>query len=247
MGNRLIAADLESLELSWALAALSHYFPLAARHDEVAGVGRVLAQRLMANQQRTSGLFRASRRRRGWLRRLKSDATLASQVYPIYGLVRFGEVFGQADAIQAAQRCGEALAALQGPLGQWWWRYDVTSGQVIDGYPVYPVNQDASVPMALGSLARHVSADRYSQAVAHGLTWECGQNEPGLPLIDDEGGRIARGVERDGEGWKVSWDWNSYHPARAISAVLEVGDVFGVSAEVLTGPGVAGGRTRDGR
>jgi hypothetical protein len=229
LGGRLGAADLESLELAWALTALTHFIPLATDSDAVGKAASALANRLLERQHPGSGLFRASTRRQGWLRKQKPDAALASQIYPVYALVKFGEAFDRKDALDAARACGHAIVASQGPLGQWWWKYDVASRRVLDGgYPIYPVNQDAAVPLALLSLARHGEPGFWLDAVARGLAWECGANEVQQPLIDDERGCIARSVERDGAGWRVSWHWFSYHPARAIMALAEVGDLAGL-------------------
>ena len=230
---RLVAGALEALELAWALAALSHHLPVASRRDEVSVAAASLAARLLAHQHPGTGLFRASLRRHGLLRRQKSDATLASQVYPVYALARFGEAFDRRDALDAARRCAETLIALQGPLGQWWWKYDVESGKVTGGYPVYPVNQDAAVPSRSCRWRVTGGPTGISRRWPGGWPGSAARTKRGVPLIDDDAGCIARSLEPNGDGWRVSWDWFSYHPARAVVALTEVGEAAGLRGAEL--------------
>ena len=120
----------QSMPLAWTLSALCALHTvcaarecLGARADDVERMARTVHDRLVANQDDGSGLFYASARREGLLRRRVADTTLSSQTYPIVALTSYARTFDVREALARAARCGDRLSALQGPRGQWWWRY----------------------------------------------------------------------------------------------------------------------------
>ena len=210
----------QSMPLAWALSALCAYADAFGTKAEVRAFATSLYQRLSANQNANSGLFHASARREGWLRRRVADTTLSSQTYPIYAFARFARLFETPDALTLARRCADRLSALQGPKGQWWWRYDASKGTVGSGYPVYAVNQDGAVPLALGALQAGMGDRRYDAAVNRGLSWEGGDNELSRSLIDGQHAIVARCVETEGASYRLMWEMYAYQPSRARFAML---------------------------
>jgi hypothetical protein len=209
----------QSMGLGWALSAVCRYEMISGGHGQPVAFARELADRLLLNQA-PSGLFYASARREGWLRRKRADATLSSQTYAIGGLAAFAEVTGDGNVASAAARCADRLCSLQGPQGQWWWQYDVARGTVRNEYPVYAVNQDGAVPAAFGALQRVLGDRRYDAAIASGLHWEADPGEVKESLIDERWRFVARSVERIPNGYSVQRELYAYQPARFIVATL---------------------------
>ena len=236
--DRLPIADLESLELAWAVAALSHYFPQAqgSRRGGKRGsdAGRAPAwppaSRLRPVPRLCSapGFAAAAEARRDpGLPDLPGARPRESSARRSTGVTRSmlrGDV-------------ATTLVCLQGPLGQWWWKYRCRVGQGHRRVPRLPRESGrvGSCRAAVAVASR--AAGPLPRAVARGFAWECGANEPGLPLIDDDAGCIARSVEPDGDRWRVSWDWFSYHPARAVVALTEVGELMGLGGAELRAAG----------
>ena len=73
--------------------------------------------------------------------------SFADQVYPIYGISKFSQALGDEKALERALDCGLNICEAQGPLGQWWWHYDSSTGEVVGKYPVFSVHQHAMGPM----------------------------------------------------------------------------------------------------
>jgi hypothetical protein len=119
--------------------------------------------------------------------------SFADQVYPIYGMTKFWQVFGEPAARESALHCAEAICKAQGPLGQWWWHYDSANGQVVDGYPVFSVHQHAMGPMALLALGDATQSD-YSRSIFHGLRWINSRNELNFEMEDASARLIWRCV-----------------------------------------------------
>lgn len=207
----------DTMKLAWTLSALCHYFPVAEEPDPVSALARQLYKRIAANQSAATGLFHQSGDREGWLGRRRPIASLSSQTYPIQAFALFGRAFGSAEALEKAQRCADTICRMQGPQGQWWWRYDVAKGSVAEKYPVYAVNQDGAIPMALGELQRALQDRRYEEAIARGIEWLFGDNELSTSLVDEEAGVIWRAIQQDDHGeFGIVHEMYSYHPARCL-------------------------------
>jgi hypothetical protein len=210
----------QTLPLAWTLSALSHGVVVSSDRSRVRRLAQGCFTRLSANQDLGSGLFRGSARREGWLRRRRTDTTLSSQTYPIHALVSYAAAFGDDRALFAAERCAERLLELQGPQGQWWWRYDTRAGSVLDRYPVYCVNQDSAIPAAFGRLQAATGKMALAEAVDRGLSWQNGHNEASLSLIDERNGRVARSIAVDDGRCHISWEMYAYQPAHHLVAAL---------------------------
>lgn len=123
-------------------------------------------------------------------------ACFADQVYPIYALSKYHAATGRRDALDAAQRCADLICERMGSAGQWWWHYDYRTGNVVEGYPVYAVHQDAMAPMALIALKDAGGRD-LSEYTARGLAWlESAPEMGGGSLVDEKAGWIWRKVAR---------------------------------------------------
>jgi hypothetical protein len=182
-----------TMELSWLLSGLSEAAiacPAMRAYSEVAAN----TFRLINANQESSGLFRHSSKAGSLSGRVRSRiASFADQIYPIYAFARFCEAYAVARAGAQAVHCAKTICELQGPLGQWWWHYDVVEGTVIGQYPVYSVHQDGMAPMGLLALSR-VSGIDFAPAVYKGLNWIFGQNELKLDLRETKLSVVWRNI-----------------------------------------------------
>jgi hypothetical protein len=132
--------------------------------------------------------------RDGWIWHLgRRVACFADQVYPILAYSRYGTVFEDRQALDLAGRVVETLCRMQGPLGQWWWHYNIETGQISEEYPVFSVHQEAMAPMALLAYDR-ATGQNHRDAIDRGLTWIAGNNELQEDLIHPEDGIIWRDI-----------------------------------------------------
>jgi hypothetical protein len=204
-----------TVEVAWALSALT------VDADAPAGDLRDrLARRLLESQGVASAAFPHVLGARTGLR--GHVCCFADLVYPIQALSLRAAHAGDADAAAAATRACELIVRRQGRAGQWWWHYDVRSGDVIEGYPVYAVHQDAMAPMALLAAEKATGHD-YSEAIQLGLAWLARSPElEGRSLIDEEAGLIWRKVARREPG-KLTRSLQAaasrIHPALRVAAV----------------------------
>jgi hypothetical protein len=77
----------------------------------------------------------------------------------------------------------DRLVRSQGPTGQWWWRFDPSSGDVAAHYPVMSVHQYALGPMALIEHSLVSGAD-HAEALTSSLAWVRFGNERKVDLVD---------------------------------------------------------------
>lgn len=122
--------------------------------------------------------------------------SFASQVYPIVGLAEYALATSSAP-LECTFAAADSIRRKQGSLGQWWWMYSSRTGEVIEGYPVYVVHQDAMAVMALAGLARF-GDDSYAQPLERGLRWLNGENELDRPLVSDAPAWYFRAIQRRG-------------------------------------------------
>ncbi|MET1037427.1 MAG: hypothetical protein ABW075_04080 [Aeromicrobium sp.] len=158
------------------------------------GVAATSAARLLGGQG-DRGIFphvlpAASQNR--WRRHVGS---FADQVYPVQALARMHRATGDRSQLAAAEATADRICELQGSAGQWWWHYDVRTGDVVERFPVYSVHQHAMAPMALFDLADAGGDDRTEQIV-RGLRWIDAHPEVGEDLVADPLGVIWRKAGR---------------------------------------------------
>ena len=166
-----------TMELAWFLTGLC-YWELASPRNQ-AGIKDLAFEtyeKLKRNQGKYGIFAHAARhgslaeRSRGWI------GSFADQVYPIYAMSLFSSAFGDREAPTRALQCARAICEAQGEKGQWWWHYDSSQGQVIEGYPVFSVHQHAMAPMALFQLG-DLTAHDFNPWIYKGLQWINSNNE----------------------------------------------------------------------
>lgn len=178
-----------TVEVAWALSSLCvDNDPMDAR------LRTDLANRLIQSFNAESAIF--PHMLGGASSGRSHVACFADLVYPMQALARYGALTGDQRALDAALRCARHTAASQGSAGQWWWHYDVRTGRVVEGYPVYAVHQDSMAPMALFEVAEATGAN-FDREIALGLSWlESSPELGGKSLIDSSAGIIWRKVAR---------------------------------------------------
>ena len=212
----------DSLSLAWALSAGCHYFPHAREQKTVRKFLTKLYQKLAKTQSARSGLFRGSSNRFGFLRPRENTTTIPSQAYSIQALTYYGRLFSLKDPLNRACMCADTLILLQGTKGQWWWSYNANKATVLNRYPVYSVNQDAAMPMALWGLQNAIGDKRFESSILMGFKWVLGNNEINIPLVDKVNGYLWRAIQQQVDGtFSVVNEMYSYHPARCLYALGE--------------------------
>ena len=210
LGHRDLSAALErmrelgsaqsgmaTIEAAWVLSALSAAHEQAKIEADLVGAHTRLIHSFNADSRLFPQWIRPQMARRG-----RSHVTcFADQVFPIHALARYHKVFGDQESVVVAERCAEQICRQQGSEGQWWWHYDVRTGSVVEGYPVYSVHQDAMGPMALRTLAEAGGTD-HGEAIRLGLSWLERAPEASQPLIECGLKLVWRKVGRS-DPWKM--------------------------------------------
>jgi hypothetical protein len=180
-----------TVDSAWLLCAL-----VESQHRDTEEEARRVAGGLLASFGSAAGVF--PKQVGEVTPDLRSHvACFADQVYPIQALSRLHKRFGSDEALAAARTCGERICEEQGEHGQWWWHYDVRTGGIVEGYPVYSVHQDAMAAMALLDLEDACGAS-FDEPLSRGLEWMREAPEIHSSLLDEESGVIWRKVARVG-------------------------------------------------
>jgi len=180
-----------TVELAWVLSGLCALGSVGlAVEPELTQVRR----RLLDLHHPATGLFAAARA--GGLGGVRAHVgSFADQIYPLQALARHHVLSGDPASLDIAESTAARICEVQGRHGQWWWHYDVRTGDVVERYPVYSVHQDAMAPMALFELAEAGGTHR-TAAIRRGLRWLVDPEETWLPLVDVDAGLIWRKVGR---------------------------------------------------
>jgi hypothetical protein len=180
-----------TVELSWALTALVIN---GSKATDMALAERI-ADVLIGSFNSESSLFPRGAAGKGLSALYTHVCCFADIVYPILALSYYYQASGDPRAAKVACSCAEHMCQLQGPEGQWWWHFDLRTGDVLERFPVYSVHQDAMAPMALFALAEACGRD-YSGAIEKGLRWLVNPPEITGVIIDMERNVIWRKVGR---------------------------------------------------
>jgi hypothetical protein len=203
-----------TMELAWFLTGLCHR--QIACQDTLPDMKdqAVKTYEMLKNNQGERGIF-------GHIARNKSVAgkirgvigSFADQVYPIYGMTKYWEAYGDKNAVERALECALTICEAQGPLGQWWWHYNSSTGQVIDGFPVFSVHQHGMAPMVLLALGEAIQSD-FGPWIYKGLEW-IAKNELDFNMEDESKNLVWRSIYRP----RASTYWNT-----AIALMTKSGD-----------------------
>ena len=120
--------------------------------------------------------------------------TITDQMHAVYALTTFARAFGVEEPLAEALNCANAIRALQGDKGQWWFLYDKRSSRVVNRYPVRSINQNGIAPLALLALSK-TTGQNFDDAICRGLSWVAGANELGVDLRDLQHGIIWDSIE----------------------------------------------------
>jgi hypothetical protein len=180
-----------TVELSWALTALV----IGGCEATDMALAERIADVLIGSFRKESGLFPHAPAKKGLSALRAHVSCFADFVYPIQALSHYHQATGDAQAAKIACHCAKRMCQLQGPEGQWWWHFDIRTGRVVEGYPVYSVHQDSMAPMALFALAKACGRD-YSESIEKGLHWLSNPVEITGSLVDTERNVIWRKVAR---------------------------------------------------
>ena len=182
-----------TMELAWFLSGLCHWaLAQPAKLADLQTLAFTTYGMLQSNRGK-AGLFGHASKgsTAGWIR--GKIGSLADQLYPVYAMTKLSEAYGDDGAAKKALDCARVLCATQGPLGQWWWHYDASSGRVVQGYPVFSVHQHGMVPMTLLALGDALQVD-FSPWIYKGLRWIHSENELGFDMEDVSANVIWRSI-----------------------------------------------------
>lgn len=119
----------------------------------------------------------------------KRFGTFGDQIYAIYALTTFARAFQIEEPLESALGCANAVRALQGEMGQWWFLYDKHACRVMNRYPVFSFQQDGIAPAGLLAL-EEATGQSFHDPIYKGLSWLAGANELGYDLRNLDRGLI---------------------------------------------------------
>jgi hypothetical protein len=117
--------------------------------------------------------------------------------YFLKALHEYGSTFGDASVQKLFKDAVGEVILRQGPLGEWAWFYDASSGRVVDWYEVYSVHQEAMAMLFLLP-AHDMGVSDARGAVELSVAWLFGNNELGANIMIDEPFFSYRSIRRAG-------------------------------------------------
>ncbi|HEY6945928.1 MAG TPA: hypothetical protein VI431_12370 [Candidatus Acidoferrum sp.] len=196
----------QTVGLAWFLAGIAH-----ARLTDPQAVPDLIdvavnAYRRLEGNQGESGIF-GHAALPGFLQRTfcRRFGTFSDQIYSIYALVAFARAFQVEEPLESALNCGNAVRALQGELGQWWFLYDKATCRVVNRYPVLSLHQTGTAPVGLLALGE-ATGQGFNESICKGLSWIMGANELGHDLRRPNRGLISGSIrlrERAPNYWEA--------------------------------------------
>ena len=187
------ARERRTMELAWFLTGLCHGALVRTAIPAYVKPLATQTYQLLINNQGERGIFGhvgATRSIAGFLR--GRVGSFADQVYPIYGISKFSQAFGDKLAVERALDCALTMCEAQGSLGQWWWHYDANNGRVAGRLPVFSVHQHAMGPMALLAVAEATDSD-FTPWIYKSLQW-IRRNELAFDMEDFSANVVWRSV-----------------------------------------------------
>jgi hypothetical protein len=176
--------------VAWFLAGIAHArLACPETLPDLTDVA-VDAYRLLEDNQGEDGIF-GHATLPGFLPKTLCNrfGTFADQVYAIYAFTMFSRAFQVEEPLGSALGCANAVRALQGEMGQWWFLYDKRACRVVNRYPVVSLHQDGIAPVGLMAL-EEATGQSFDESIYKGLSWTAGVNELGCDLRNLERGLI---------------------------------------------------------
>lgn len=163
--------------LAWFLAGIAHLqLTCPGTLQDLTDVA-VDAYRLLRDNQSEGGIFGHAMFPRFFQQTFWNRfGTFADQVYAIYALTTFGRAFQIEEPLESALGCANAVRALQGEMGQWWFLYDKRACRVVNRYPVLSLHQEGIAPVGLLALGE-TTGQSFDESIYKGLSWVAGENE----------------------------------------------------------------------
>lgn len=190
------ARQRSTTELAWFLSGLSHRHQVCPEKQPDLREVAFETYRRLRNNQGEFGIFRHTGRKNSIARMFRGRiGSFADQVHSIYAIATFVRAYHTVKEIETALDCALTLCQIQGPRGQWWWRYDSGNGRVVESYPVLSVHQDGMAPIALFALGEAVHSD-FNPWIYKGLQWVNGDNEMDVNMSDASTHVVRRGIAR---------------------------------------------------
>ncbi len=173
------------------------------------GDAALLAYRLLQNNQGGSGIFGQS----SLCWNVKSlfysrFGRFNDQMYSIYALCMFARAYQVEEPLAVALSCANAICATQGENGEWWFRYDKRTSRVVKRFPVFPLQQEGTAPLALGALSKACNRS-FQPAILKGISWSQNAATVSHGPIRGQGAalggtdRLPRGTRLDQLGWTL--------------------------------------------
>lgn len=190
--------EAETSALAWFLAGISE-----ARLRSSSGLpdltdAAVDAYHLLVENQGSGGVFGRAASPGLWPRLVSNRfGTFSDQIYSIYALASFAKAFQVEEPLSAALNCANAMRALQGEMGEWWFLYDQRTSSVMNRYPVFSWHQDGMAPIGLLALEQ-ATGQSFHEAIGKGVSWITGANQLGNDLRNLERGVIWDSIRARG-------------------------------------------------
>lgn len=188
-------SGLPTMELAWLLTGFCATQAKLTSDNTIKDLAALYNRAILGNFNPQTGLFCHSKRDEGPLGLRSQIGNFADQIYAIFALCRYYELFSDKHSLQAALQCAECMCSLQGDQGQWWWHYHARRAIVTSRYPVYSVHQYGVGPMALQELAM-VSGRDFQLHINRGVNWLFRINELDVDMVDWEHHIIWRDIEQ---------------------------------------------------
>jgi hypothetical protein len=186
---------LPTTQLAWLLTGFCTTCQMLSSDEEVKELAKLYYRAISNNFNPQTGLFCHTQKKNGPFDFRSLIGNFADQIYGIFALSSYYEVFGDKRALLQAIQCADQLCSLQGSQGQWCWHYHSRAGKVVSRYPVFSVHQDGMGPMGLKKLSM-VSGKDFQAPINRGLNWLFGSNELDLVMVDLDKNLIWRDIER---------------------------------------------------
>ena len=164
-------SGIDTTGIALFLAGISH-----ARIASKAGIpdlsdAALAAYRLLQKNQGKSGIFGQS----SLCWNVKSlfhsrFGRFNDQMYSIYALCMFARGYQVEEPLALALGCANAICATQGKNGEWWFRYDKRTSRVVKRFPLFPLQQEGTAPLALGTLSE-ICNRSFQPAILKGIRW----------------------------------------------------------------------------